>query len=349
MNGFNLSDIQDAKLGATTLGSIYLGSTKLWPTAFDYSREYLTIESLADNNIISLILSNAKSTAVTIEYSYDKITWTSKTATISPGTTIDTLDTGDKIYIRGTNDKWGSSASYYNNFNSTEQYKVYGNIMSLLYGDNFIDETSLAYTYIFTSLFYNNAYLTDAQNLILPATTLTTSCYENIFRECTSLATVPNLPATTLANSCYNGMFRGCSSLTTVPSNYLSATTLTQKCYKYMFANCTSLTTAPNLSVTTLMQECYAWMFYGCTSLVEAPELPAETLIRNCYQQMFRDCTSLNYIKAMFTTTPSGMYTSSWVDGVASSGTFVKNASATWDVTGNNGIPSGWTVETASS
>ena len=31
MNGFNLSDITDAKLGTTTLGSIYLGSTKLWP------------------------------------------------------------------------------------------------------------------------------------------------------------------------------------------------------------------------------------------------------------------------------------------------------------------------------
>ena len=111
-----------------------------------------------------------------------------------------------------------------------------------------------------------------------------------------------------------------------------------------MFENCTSLTTAPNLSVTTLMQECYAYMFNSCKSLTTAPVLPAETLIRNCYQQMFRGCTSLNYIKAMFTTTPSGMYTSSWVDGVASSGTFVKNASATWDVTGNNGIPSGWTV-----
>jgi hypothetical protein len=36
-----------------------------------------------------------------------------------------------------------------------------------------------------------------------------------------------------------------------------------------------------------------------------------------------------------------------WVKGVASSGTFVKNSAATWDVTGVNGIPSGWTVETA--
>ena len=46
MNGLNLSNIQDAKLGTTQLSSIYLGSTKLWPTTIDYSKEYLTIESL---------------------------------------------------------------------------------------------------------------------------------------------------------------------------------------------------------------------------------------------------------------------------------------------------------------
>jgi hypothetical protein len=49
----------------------------------------------------------------------------------------------------------------------------------------------------------------------------------------------------------------------------------------------------------------------------------------------------------MFTTTPSTSYTNNWVDGVASTGTFVKNRAATWDVGGVNGIPTGWTVETA--
>jgi len=67
-----------------------------------------------------------------------------------------------------------------------------------------------------------------------------------------------------------------------------------------------------------------------------------------CYQGMFGDCTSLNYIKAMFTTTPSTTYTRDWVNGVASSGTFVKNSAATWNVSGVNGIPNGWTVQNAS-
>jgi len=68
-----------------------------------------------------------------------------------------------------------------------------------------------------------------------------------------------------------------------------------------------------------------------------------------CYSNMFRGCTNLNYIKAMFTTTPSASYTGNWVNGVASSGTFVKNSAASWNVTGNNGVPTGWTVQTASS
>jgi hypothetical protein len=67
---------------------------------------------------------------------------------------------------------------------------------------------------------------------------------------------------------------------------------------------------------------------------------------------MFQNCTKLNYIKAMFTTTPTGAspnyYTQNWVSGVASSGTFVKNSTASWTTTGVNGIPTGWTVQTAS-
>jgi hypothetical protein len=52
----------------------------------------------------------------------------------------------------------------------------------------------------------------------------------------------------------------------------------------------------------------------------------------------------------MFLTNPehklgSYPYTENWVDGVSETGTFVKNINASWDVTGANGIPSGWTVE----
>jgi hypothetical protein len=44
---------------------------------------------------------------------------------------------------------------------------------------------------------------------------------------------------------------------------------------------------------------------------------------------MFSGCDNLNYVKAMFTTTPGSNYTSSWLYGVSANGTFVKNSAAT--------------------
>lgn len=85
-------------------------------------------------------------------------------------------------------------------------------------------------------------------------------------------------------------------------------------------------------------------MFFGCKSLTKAPELPAENLVSGCYNYMFNGCSNLEYVKAMFLTTPSSSYTSSWLYGVNKTGTFVKNKDATWNVTGANGVPSGWTV-----
>ena len=88
-------------------------------------------------------------------------------------------------------------------------------------------------------------------------------------------------------------------------------------------------------------------MFGGCTSLVKAPTLPATTLADSCYGDMFYGCTKLSYIKCLATDISATNCTSDWVSGVASSGTFVKATSMTSWGTGTSGIPSGWTIETA--
>ena len=111
-----------------------------------------------------------------------------------------------------------------------------------------------------------------------------------------------------------------------------------------MFEGCTSLTQAPELPATTLASGCYRDMFNGCTGLIQAPELPATTLANYCYDYMFYNCSKLNYVKALFTTTPGSSYTNNWLSGVASSGTFVKAYNAEWEVSGISGIPSSWTV-----
>ena len=194
----------------------------------------------------------------------------------------------------------------------------------------------------YSSMFKGCTNLTSAPSL--SATTLADGCYSGMFENCTSLTTTPSLPATTLAESCYSSMFKGCTKLSTAPS--LTATILAYGCYNSMFDGCTGLTTAPSLPATKLAERCYYRMFRKCKNLTNAPDLPALNLTTYCYYEMFYDCSSLNYIKALFTTTPSYSYTGDWLRYASSTGTFVKNKNATWDVTGYNGIPSGWTVLT---
>ena len=172
------------------------------------------------------------------------------------------------------------------------------------------------------------------------STTMMGSACAFMFYSCTSLKVAPQLPAMTLRSHCYNYMFSGCRSLTTAPK--LPATTLASACYDSMFQNCTNLMVAPELPATTLASYCYQSMFNGCRNLTAAPVLPATTLALSAYTQMFYYCTSLNYINAQFLTIPSKEYTYGWVENVAGSGTFIKNSGATWDVRGNNGVPTNW-------
>ena len=142
--------------------------------------------------------------------------------------------------------------------------------------------------------------------------------------------------------------FRG--NLTPTSSAGIGTFTISKSCD--LTGNCNSLLFGDDAKTNlSLSGKDYAFyrLFYNCSTIknVSSNFLPATTLINYCYFQMFRGCSKLNYIKAMFTTKPSTSYTNMWVDGVASSGTFVKNKNATWSVTGTNGIPSGWTVQTA--
>lgn len=125
-------------------------------------------------------------------------------------------------------------------FGSSGHFHAEGNVMSLLYGDDFSGQTSLSgYDYVFCALFLDCSRLTNIENLSLPATTLADNCYTNMFYGCSGLTTAPELPATTLASSCYSSMFRDCTSLTTAPE--LPAKTLANYCYYYMFNGCTNL------------------------------------------------------------------------------------------------------------
>jgi len=77
-----------------------------------------------------------------------------------------------------------------------------------------LDETGTSTTLSDVSAFatmFSEVGVVDASGLELPATTLATRCYANMFKDCTSLTAAPELPATTLANYCYNNMFYNCT------------------------------------------------------------------------------------------------------------------------------------------
>ena len=293
-----------------------------------FDDEYLTFEAL-ESGTFTLTIGSAVTTGdvVSVSYSLDNgETWTTTNNVQGQRVVITTptIQSGGLVMWKGNNRVMSSNASgtiQYMSciFSSSGYYSVRGNIMSLLYGDNFKNETSLVgKIFSFRNLFSGSSKLKSAKNLSLaattlasycyyymfqgctsltvapelPATTLTQSCYQYMFSNCTNLTAAPALPATTLANSCYSNMFNGCKSLTTAPN--LPATTLADSCYYYMFYNCTSLTTAPSiLPATTLANDCYHQMFNNCKSLTVAPELPATTLVYQCYYYMFANCTTL--------------------------------------------------------
>ena len=291
---YYLKRIADALAGIKTDAKVsvledILGIT-LDPDLDEKYYQYFTIEATEDGTKVyfrqSSIAADESLDPLKVEVSTDNgETWTEVTAAPAeddvPGATLAELDEGDKVLIRGKNDAYG----YYSegegegiencNFFADKPCYVYGNIMSLVGGDDFARLRKVkeyAFAYLFSDydgeLDWSWVLSKEGEELLLPATTLASYCYNS--------------------------------------------------------------------------------MFYGCTGLTSAPELPATTLASNCYNGMFYGCGNLAYIKAMFTTTPGSAYTNNWVNGVKATGIFVKNSAATWDVTGNNGVPTGWTVETAS-
>lgn len=306
-----------------------------WDTHFvDYSRRYLTFKILSGGDIVWK--TDNPSITKTISYSFDNgKTWTEIEST-EEGVEIPVVP-GDKVIFKGTNASYGDGTLDvgYGRFKGTScDCIAEGNIMSLAYGDDFIDKYDLTENSAFANLF-RNTNIIDARNLILPATGLTPYCYFRMFGGITKLLHAPNLPATELKNDCYRQMFGSCYALETAPE--LPATVMKTRCYMHMFLECHNLLVTPKLPATELAESCYSSMFSRCTGLERAPELPAETLVSNCYQKMFNGCTNLKHITCLAVNKTANS-TSQWVVGVDSPGTFVKQPSASWTKS-ESGVP----------
>lgn len=99
-----------------------------------------------------------------------------------------------------------------------------------------------------------------------------------------------------------------------------------------------------NYAITNTSEAQFRNLFYGCTALTQAPELPATTLAEYCYYRMFEGCKNLNQITMLATDISAYCCLSGWLNGVSSTGTFIKAKNMNSLSTGSSGIPKGWTV-----
>lgn len=274
-----------------------------WRRIVDFSREYLTIEPISDG-----VLGVYCTQYTPLYYSTDDgATWNE----LEPFDTVGVYGIHNRVLLKGTNAGFQIKRGYTTHC----QYNVYGNIMSVIYGDNFIGKTNFDREQGFEGVFSGtNVY--DASNLVLPVINLPKACYRDMFCNCHELMYPPKLPSTNLSDSCY----------------------------KRMFFNCWHLMYPPELPALFLTSECYFQMFSECYSMRTAPDLPAETLVELCYHEMF-SWSGVESVKCLAKYNVSTYNTNHWLAylGDPKQGTFTKASGVTWE-RGIDGIPDGWSI-----
>ncbi len=226
-------------------------------TVSDDLKQPLTFEAKDGAATVKFTLASCVKNPV--EYSTDGgsnwVTYTSETEI--------SLASGSKVMFRGNNAAYSDGGGQSRFSVTGGRCYVYGNVMSLVNAMAFPLVKTLTANYAFCHLFDGCGgciYSHESNKIVLPATTLTESCYAHMFNICENLTTAPALPATTLTVGCYYKMFYYCSSLTTAPD--LPATTLTRSCYSNMFESCSSLNYVKCLATVIPADDCtQAWLF----------------------------------------------------------------------------------------
>ena len=143
-----------------------------------------------------------------------------------------TVKKGDVVQFYSTNSSLGGggaaargmtravdTSAKYINIRPSMKTEIYGNVMSLLKGkDNLESATALEAKNAFYGLFAGAEKLVNSaeRQLVLPATTLTEGCYQDMFNGCKGIEKAPELPAPKLEKNCYQEMFYDCAKLNSV-------------------------------------------------------------------------------------------------------------------------------------
>lgn len=232
----NSSDIATMMVGSTPVSKVMVGSTETWTSFVDYKDRYFTTfgsETLSSDTNVQYLVSmgqNVSTSALSyIEYSIDNgITWTKVNNQDNQYVSITTpsVSKTTKVLWRGENKALSSGTTYNDSTNGSYMttikcmdsstlmscsFDAEGNIMSLLYGSDFKNKTTFPTdsVYTFAGLFYKST-IKDCSNLIMPATTMVSDCYNDMFRQ-SQVVIPPVLSAPTVGNTCYKRMFHTCT------------------------------------------------------------------------------------------------------------------------------------------
>lgn len=225
----------------------------------------------------------------TLEYSKDKLTWTSLNTS---GEQFISVTNNETVYFRGKgntfigNSTYGSSYKTFrmlvpesvDNSFSVSKITVSGDILTLLDYENYPTRyTGAAFAELFnemrstlgSSLTDDVKYCAvnevDASNLILPDFT-NDQCYGMMFRN-NNIVHMPKLPALEVANEAYRAMFSGTSEVKNVTA--LPGTKLGNHAYYSMFNSC-NLDKLPEAAGIEFGTASYGYMFTGIQTGVYA-------------------------------------------------------------------------------
>lgn len=189
------------------------------------AEHYFFVEDLSgEENTLSIIKHQSEAYSVTVEYSTDEQNWQTLGTTGQTALTL-TVPANGRVYLRATTPSWGHFAYGYERYEYIDMAKAWGiggNIASLLYGANFIGQTTLpnmsepTFTGLFNSWGTRHWTLQTADNLIIPFTTLSPSCCYQMFYQ-HPLTKAPDLSnINTINNKTFGSMFTDCHSLNSV-------------------------------------------------------------------------------------------------------------------------------------
>jgi surface protein len=334
INGFVSSGNTVAFLGDKRKKVVYASNNKVVRANDEYvdlrsenSLKYLTFEALEDNSGVYIFKRKDPTIERTInlQYSLDSgETWSSYTMpdANASGATI-SLSKGQSVMFKGNNPE-GYNETYWDNsnfqiklahrFNCCGNCKLYGNVMSLIYDDNFIDKTEVPNNGSFGMLFVNNTGITEAV-ITFPENYNSKKMGYSIFANCSNLKTIvfecgdfqdaiyfgncdSKLNACHLnirLNNCTSckSMFNGCKSLTSLDLSKWNTSNVTNM--EFMFNQCSGLTSVGDLSkwdtnnvtnMQIMFSECY-----GLTSVGDLSKWDTSNVTN--MRAMFNRCSGL--------------------------------------------------------